>query len=450
MVTNSLPIPTAIHEFVANLSGNTSINQIYNVESVNQFVEFLTNKNNGFNYVTQKQAEAIALITKPYWQKEGKINFLVIEDTIYIYDADGIAISFVKPNQLATQITQDIPLISIDGVHAGTSVPKPVIDLINPEIDTDKPIYQANPYTLLRQSDVGVKELIGKLWQGNSAQEMVIPVIGTAFLWNLMICNGNRGMPSEEETTPESLQRRKIDNWLTTETYRHDFIYRDHQLPNQSIRNHIQQGHRFGIQVAGAVRSCLYILTETPPIIVEPHTYSGFSHPFLNKYLRQSQDNQDWIALAKQEESLRPLVSVLDVQKANQEGYWTTTVQEAEVFYQGFFQELKSQKHKLPPIDNIPESLNDVYGYGGGILQRLEQVVEEASKYAGVDYSVMKQFYQHNIFTVEINRLLIHLSEFKDVSSVSAEVYDQRCEIVGAALIAGIQLILPLIIKRIR
>jgi hypothetical protein len=451
MVTNFSPetfppIPPAINDFVANLSGGKSIHEVYSFDNVDKVAEFILSE---FENINQKQAQAIAIITKPYLEQEGKVNLSLINDTIYVYDGESIAISFVKPSKLTEQLLQGLPLIAIDGVHAGTSVPNPFQHLINPKILTNKPIYQANPYTALRQSDVGVKELIGILWHLSQTQEQFVPVIGSAFLWNLIICNGNRAIPTDEENTPEYLQTRKIDSWLTTETYRGDFIYRDHQLPNPEIRNQIKQGHIFGIKVAGAVRSSLYLLSQIQPLIIEPHSYSGFSHPFLNKYLHQPDYTKDWVQLAKQEDSLRPLVSVLDVQKPEQEGYWTTTLEESNIFYHGFLAQLKLNKDKLPPIENIPESLNDVYGYGGGILTRLEQVVEQATQYTGIDNDLMKNFYTQNIFTVEINRLLLHLSEFDDVSSVSQETYHQRCQIVGEALITGLHAVLPLITKRL-
>lgn len=440
-------IPSAVNEFVADLSGGTVINQVDCFKDTTQVAEYILNQFTTIQNLNRKQADAIALITKPYLEKEEKVNISIVQDTMYIYDSEGICISFVKPTQLAQQLAVNLPLLAIDGVHAGTSIPHPVKDLINPQILTDKPIYQANPYTTIRQSDVGVKELIGRLWRINEYDN--IPVMGSAFLWNLIICNGNRPIPSEEETTIEYLQKSKIDCWLTTQTYRGDFIYQDNQLPSPEISNQIQTGHSFSIKVAGAVRGSLYLVSETQAIIIEPHSYSGFSHPFLNKYLSQSQDKQNWIEIAKQEDGLRPLVSVLDVQKLDEQGYWTTTPQEAEIFYQAFLEALKQNQDKLPAIENIPESQNDVYGYGGGILTRLTQVIEQASYYAEVNEAIMHKFYQHNIFTVEINRLLVQLSEFDDVSNMSEDVYQQRCEIVGSALIEGINAIVPLISQRL-
>ena len=440
-------ISPTVNKLVANLSGGSLIDQVYRFKNTTEVAEFILSEVSGFKDLSRKQADAIALITKPYLEKEEKVNISIVKDTMYIYDSESICVSFVKPNQLAPQLAQNLPLLAIDGVHAGTSIPHLVKDWINPKILTDKPIYQANPYTATRQSDVGVKELIGKLWQTNEFDN--IPVMGSAFLWNLIICNGNRPMPSEAETTIEYLHNKKTDNWLTTQTYRGDFIYQDNQLPPQEIRNEIQKGHTFSIKVAGAVRSSLYFLTPIQPIIIEPHSYSGFSHPFLDKYLNQFQDNRNWIDIAKQEDGLRPLVSVLDVQKVDEEGYWTTTAQEADRFYQVFLDVLQQHQDKLPPIENIPESQNDVYGYGGGILTRLTQVIEQASYYAGVDEVVMRNCYQRNIFTVEINRLLIQLSEFDDVSNMSKEVYYERCEIVGSALMEGIKAIVPLISQRL-
>ena len=272
--------------------------------------------------------------------------------------------------------------------------------------------------------------------------------MGSAFLWNLIICNGNRPIPSEAETTIEYLQDRQIDNWLTTQTYRGDFIYQNNQLPPQKIRNQIKKSHSLSIKVAGALRSSLYLLNKTQPIIIEPHSYSGFSHSFLSKCLNHSQEKK-WLEIAKKEDYLRPLVSVLDVQKSDEDEYWTTTPQEAEIFYQAFLEVLQQHQDKLPFIENIPESENDIYGYGGGILTRLLQVVQQASYYAGVDEDVMRNFYQHNIFTVEINRLLVQLPEFDDVSAMSKEVYYQRCDIVGSALMEGIKAIVPLISQRL-
>lgn len=83
--------------------------------------------------------------------------------------------------------------------------------------------------------------------------------------------------------------------------------------------------------------------------------------------------------------------------------------------------------------------MNDVYGYGGGILTRLTQVIEQASYYANTDFESIKTFYEKNILTVEINRLLVQLSEFEDVSCITEEVYLQRCQIVGNAFMAGIK-----------
>lgn len=456
MMTNfssdTLPeVPLAVSEFIQNLSGGRFINDVYIFSSVDEVAEFIISSESGFRQVNQEQAEAIAVMTKPYLEKDGLVNISVIDDTMYAYDSDGIAISFVKPSQLAERLSRGFPLIGIDGVHAGTSIPQPVIDLINPDIITDKPIYKADPYTAVRQSDVGVKEIIGKLWRGNERQNDITLVIGTAFFWNLIICNGNRAMPTEEETTPEYLKSKKIDCWLTTETYRGDRIYKDDKLPAEEIRNKIQEGHSFGIKVAGAVRSCLYLLNRNQPIIIEPHSYSGFSHEFLNKYLNQRHDTENFIELASQDGSLRPLVSVLDVknEEAGEGGYWTTTSEESLAFYKLFLREIYNNLKTLPPLDNIPESLNDVYGYGGGILERLKQVIRIAAQYAGIDYHVMEDFYAHNILTVEINRLLVQLPEFDDVSDVSEETYNQRCEIVGGALIAGIQRVVPLIVERL-
>jgi hypothetical protein len=440
-------IPPAVHEFVAILSGGRVIDKVDCLKNTAEVIELLLNEFTTLQNLHQQQVDAIALITQPYLEREEKVNISIVQDTMYIYDSEEICISFVKPTLLAQQLTHNLPLIAIDGVHAGTSIPEIVKNWINPKIITDKPMYQANPETALRQSDVGVKELIGKLWQTNEYDR--IPVMGSAFFWNLIICNGNRPIPSEEESNIEYLQTRKIDCWLTTQTYRGDFIYQDNQLPSQEVRNQIQRGHSFSIKVAGAVRGSLYLLSQTPPIIIEPHSYSGFSHPFLNKYLSQSEEKKNWIEIAKQEDGLRPLLSVLDVQKADEEGYWTTTPQEADKFYQAFLEVLKQHQDKLPASENIPESQNDVYGYGGGILTRLTQVVEQASNYAEVDQAIIHKFYQHNIFTVEINRLLLQLSEFEDVSSMSGDVYYQRCDIVGSALIKGIEAIVSLISQRL-
>lgn len=64
--------------------------------------------------------------------------------------------------------------------------------------------------------------------------------------------------------------------------------------------------------------------------------------------------------------------------------------------------------------------------------------MEQTSYYANTDFNSIKAFYDKNILTIEINRLLVQLSEFEDVSSITEEVYLQRCQIVGNALMAGI------------
>ena len=449
-------IPSHIKEFITQLSGSSVIDRVYSCQNTAEVTEFIFSEVSAWNNFNRKQAEAmtqwciqdaVAVITQPYLEREGKVNISIVKETMYVYDSEGICVSFVKLNQLVSQLAQKLPLIAIDGVHAGTTIPYLVKDLINPQIITNKPIYQANPYSAIRQSDVGVKELIGRLWRTN--EYVSIPIMGSAFLWNLIICNGNRPIPSEAETTVAYLQNRKTDCWLTTQTYRGDVIYQDNQLPPAQIRNQIQKCHSFSIKVAGAVRSSLYLLSRMQPIIIEPHSYSGFSHPFLNKYLKQCQKQGNWLEIAKKENGLRPLVSVLDVQKDDEQEYWTTTAQEADRFYQVFLDVLKQHQDKLPPIENIPESQNDVYGYGGGILTRLTQVLEQAAYYAEVDEAIMKNFYQHNIFTVEIDRLLLQLSEFEDVSSLSKDVYYQRCDIVGSALRKGINAIVPLISQRL-
>ncbi len=457
-------IPPATQELITLLSGGKLSEKVYCLTKIDQVTEFILSNIDRIQPTTKitnsaqektidswQIQDAIALITKPYLEKEGKVNLTLIQDSLYIYDNEGVCLSFVKPKQIAQQLilpSLKSPLIAIDAVHAGTSIPDVVKELINPKIVTDKPIYQAHPYTAIRQSDVGVKELIAYLWRTKTPK--YTPVMGTAFLWNLIICNGNRPLPTTEETTIEYLQNKQVDCWLNTQTYRGDFIYQNNQLPPWEIRNKILENHCFSLKVTGAVRGALSRLSATQPIIIEPHSYAGFGHGFLNKYLTQADDNQNWLEIAQQENSLRPLVSVLDVRNTDDEdGYWTTTPEEADIFYQAFLAVLKQNKDKLPPIENIPEFENDVYGYGGGILTRLTQVVQFASIYADVDQMIMTDFYQRNIFTVEIDRLLVQLSEFEDVSTITEDIYHDRCEIVGSALTEGIEAILPLMSARL-
>jgi len=486
-VNASVNIPATVNDFVKYLSGGVTVRDVSpcgDIDEVKQYIlshlqmvrrikdtvvdrqeargkrqeKFLQNS-------LDELIEYISIITLPYLERESKVNLSIVGDTLYSFDSQGIAVSFVNVERLITYLQQGLPLLAIDGVHVGTSVPHPVEGLINPKILTDKPIYQGDAYTAIRQADVGVKEIVGQLWRGNKevsplnlplirgegkrydspliSGESRMPVMGTAFLWNLILCNGNRPMPTPEETTPDYLLQRKTDCWFPTYTYRGDRIYditkdNDNLLPNEEIRKKIQDGHCFSIKVAGALRASLYHLSPNKTLIIEPHSYSGFSHEFLNQYVGKSLSPQDWLPLAKKENALRPLVSVLDVQKLDQDGYWTTTEEEAERFYKGFLQELKSHWQELPFLEDIPESMNDVYGYGGGILTRLAQVMEQASYYANTDFESIKAFYDKNILTVEINRLLVQLSEFEDVSSITEEVYLQRCQIVGNAFMAGI------------
>lgn len=474
-VNTFVNVPATVNDFVQLLSGGFTIKDVFlggNIDEVRQFIlshfPIVTEKpdteregqqatdkgNQGFLQNSfDELMESISILTFPYLERENQVCLTIVNDTLYCFDFQGIVVSFVNLQRLIRYLQQGLPLLAIDGVHVGTSVPNPVEGLINPKILTDKPIYQASPYTAMRQADVGVKEIVGQLWRGNEevsplnssfitgkskmSDAPILPVMGTAFLWNLIICNGNRPMPTPEETTPDYLRQRKTDCWFPTYTYRGDRIYKNNFLPREEIRKKIQDGHSFSIKVAGALRASLYHLKPDQPLIIEPHSYSGFSHEFLNQYVGKSLSPQDWLLLAKKEKALRPLVSVLDVQKLDQDGYWTTTQEEAERFYQGFLQELKSHWQELPFLEGIPEFKNDVYGYGGGILTRLTQVMEQASYYGNIDLEKIKAFYEKNILTVEINRLLVQLSEFEDVSSITEEIYLQRCKIVGNAFIRG-------------
>ncbi|MBD2394316.1 hypothetical protein H6G11_08600 [Cyanobacterium aponinum FACHB-4101] len=473
-VDTSVNIPATVNDFIKHLSEGFGVSDVYlggDIDEVRQFILSHLHMVRGIKDVDGERQEGflknsvdelieyISIITLPYLERENQVNLSIVGDTLYGYDSQGIAVSFVNIERLVNYLQQGLPLLAIDGVHVGTSIPHPVGGLINPKILTDKPIYQASAHTAIRQADVGVKEIVGQLWRGNIIgmdmnkipvsrdKNYIMPVMGTAFLWNLIICNGNRPIPTPEETTVDYLLQRKTDCWFPTYTYRCDpegnchaaRIYEDNLLPSKEIRKEIQDGHCFSIKVTGALRASLYHLNPIKPLIIEPHSYSGFSHEFLNQYVGKSLLPQDWLPLAKKENALRPLVSVLDVQKLGQDGYWTTTQEEAERFYQGFLQELKSHWHELPFIEGIPESMNDVYGYGGGILTRLTQVIEQASYYANTDFESIKTFYEKNILTVEINRLLVQLSEFEDVSCITEEVYLQRCQIVGNAFMAGIK-----------
>ncbi|RMD67088.1 MAG: hypothetical protein D6822_08725, partial [Cyanobacteria bacterium J149] len=433
-VDTSVNIPATVNDFVKHLSGGVTVRYVSLCGDIDEVKQFILShlqmvkgikdvdgeksplnpplirgggdKQEGFlNNSVDELVEYISIITLPYLERENQVNLTIVGDTLYSYDSQRIAVSFVNVERLVSYLQQGLPLLAIDGVHVGTSVPYPVEGLINPKILTDKPIYQASAYTAIRQADLGVKEIVGQLWRGNIigmdtgkmpvARDTIyiVPVMGTAFLWNLIICNGNRPIPTPEETTPDYLLQRKIDCWFPTYTYRGDRIYEDNLLPSEEIRKQIQDGHYFSIKVAGALRASLYHLNPNKPLIIEPHSYSGFSHEFLNQYVGKSLLPQDWLPLAKKENALRPLVSVLDVQKLDQDGYWTTTQKEAENFYEGFLQELKSHWDELPFLEGIPESMNDVYGYGGGILTRLAQVMEQTSYYANTDFNSIKAFY---------------------------------------------------------
>lgn len=461
---NFVNIPATVDDLVKHLSGGLTVKDVFLCGDLVQVKQFIVNH---LQKVAEKQGigenelpdfcpnsvdefvDCLSIITLPYLERESRVHLSVVGDTLYSYDSQGIAVSFVNVQRLVGYFRQGFPLLAIDGVHVGTSIPGPVEGLINEKILTDKPIYQAAAYTAVRQADLGVKEIVGQLWRGNIVEVdrrklsvtgehiCLLPVMGSAFLWNLIMCNGNRPMPTPQETTVDYLLQRKTDCWFPVYTYRGDRIYADKLLPGAEIRKQIQEGHCFSIKVAGALRASLYHLKPHQPLIIEPHSYSGFSHEFLNKYVSKSLSPQDWLSLATKENALRPLVSVLDVQKLEQEGYWTTTQEQAERFYQGFLQELKSYWQELPFLEGIPESMNDVYGYGGGILTRLTQVMEQASDYGKTDFESIKAFYAENILTVEINRLLVQLSEFEDVSSITEEVYLRRCQIVGNAFIRG-------------
>ena len=444
-------IPISIQEFIDTLSSESVVEyQVHQLGNMDEVAEFILQQVNNFSGITnitidRQLITKIAIIAKPYLEYADAVNVIYIKakDTIYFYDRDGICISYVKLEQLLGLLSgEEYPIIAIDGVHAGVTPPSILSEYLNPDIFSDKPIYQAGAYTPIRQADVGILEAIGKMWQMND--HPVTPVMGTAFLWNLIISNGNRPIPSSQETSIEYLQNKQVDNWLSTQTYRGDYIYRENKLPPLEIRNQIQAGHQLSLQVAGAVRSSLYLLDCKRPLILEPHSYSGFSHAFLTKYLSgvSAPSDKNWIELAKKENALRPLVSVLDVQSPDEsQGYWTTTVEQADRFYEGFFEVLKQEKnlHQLPIIDGIPDWENDVYGYGGGILTRLKQVMEQASIYSDVEYDLLNRFYQRNILTIEINRLLVQLPEFVDVGNITSKIYSQRCDVVGEALMMGIR-----------
>lgn len=392
---------------------------------------------------SQEMYNAMLLVARPYFEyKDTPVYVISLVDTLFITGRSDSSISFIRPSTLGTQkqMILDVP-------HAGTLPPSCVDGLLSDDVIADESLCSSNPYTIWNQADVGVLEVSGSIWQNNQNF-----VCGSAVLTNLIISNGNRA-PAKEGRTNQV---------YNTHTYRGTPLYKDISQPTVETKLGLKKNHDLSIAVAGACRAAAYMTSPNYPIIcLEPHSYSAFSHEILDAlfspkldgmnlakfaphnggtdtkalldYLRNTHD------LKSYQELVRPLVSVLDVSSPDEpDKYSTVNRSQMEAFVDPFISMIREASNRLPiNIDNWEKSRPDVYGATNTILKRLEEVIKKANYYLDInDENLISKTI--NTVTIEYNRGLVTSNETSNIHTSEQDFYE-RCQLVGAAFVAGIK-----------
>ena len=268
---------------------------------------------------------------------------------------------------------------------------------------------------------------------------------------NLIISNGNRA-PAKEGRTNQV---------YNTHTYRGTPLYKDSSQPTVETKLRLKKNHDLSIAVAGACRAAAYIISPNYPIIcLEPHSYSAFSHEILDALFSPKLDGMNLTKFAPQnggtdtktlldylrntydlksyQELVRPLVSVLDVSSPeDKDKYSTVNQSQMEAFVNPFISIIQESSNKLPiNIDDWEKSRPDVYGATNTMLQRLEEVIKKANYYLDInDDKVISNTIK--TVTIEYNRGLVTSNETSNIQTSEKDFYE-RCQLVGAAFVAGI------------
>ena len=433
-----------IHETAIDFIQRFTSENLNNREAIEEFFDQSTlDKWIATQYpdVLQRVQQAISLVARPYFEHEDQPVYVVLfKDTLFITGHSDSAISFIRPHELGNpkQILLDIP-------HAGTKPPSCVDGLLSDQVIADESVCSSNPYTIWNQADVGVLEVSGAIWR--NYQNVAC---GSAVLTNLIISNGNRA-PAEEGRT---------NHVYNTHTYRGTYLYKEPQQPKEEIKRALKQNHDLSISAAAACRAAAYIANPHNLIIcLEPHSYSMFSHEILNalfaqdtninlsqfappnsaaddgaliKYLRNTYDYESV------QKFIRPLVSVLDVSSDDKpDKYSTVTEPEMNAFVYSFLSVLEQSCHSFPiNLDDWEKSRPDVYGAANSILNRLEALINKADSYVGAHDEVIAQTI--NTVTIEYNRGLVTSGEASTIQT-SENDFNQHCQLVGAAFVAGLK-----------
>ncbi len=403
---------------------------------------------------SQELHNAMSLVAQPYFEHEDTPVYVVPwVDTLFITGHSDSTISFIRPSELGNrkQIILDVP-------HAGTKPPSCVDGLLSDEVIADESVCSSNPYTIWNQADVGVLEVSGTIWQNNKNV-----TCGSAVLTNLIISNGNRA-PAQEGTTNEV---------YNTHTYRGTPLYKNQQQPTEETKRALKKNHDLSISAAGACRAAAYIANPYNPIIcLEPHSYSTFSHGMLDGLFSHTIDGMNLREFAPQnggagteallnylssmynnesyQDFIRPLVSVLDVSSTDDpHKYSTVTQSEMNAFVDPFVRALYEADNSLPiNLDDWEKSRPDIYGAANSILDRLDAVIKKADDYLGAnDDSVIAQTI--NTVTIEYNRGLVTPDEASNTQANEKD-FHKRCQLVGAAFVAGLKNMQNLIQGRIQ
>ncbi len=392
--------------------------------------------------ISQETYNAMLLVARPYFDyKDTPVYVVSYVDTLFITGRSDSSISFIRPSRLGTQkqIILDVP-------HAGTLPPSCVDGLLSDEVIADKSVCSSNPYTIWNQADVGLLEVMASIWQNNQNF-----VCGSAVLTNLIISNGNRA-PAKEGRTNEV---------YNTHTYRGTPLYKDISQPSEETKLGLKKNHDLSIAVAGACRAAAYMANPNYPIIcLEPHSYSAFSHEILDALFSPKLDGMNLTKFAPQnggkgtkalldylrnthdlksyQELVRPLVSVLDVSSPDEpDKYSTVNQSQMEAFVDPFISMIREASNRLPiNIDNWEISRPDVYGATNTMLKRLEEVIKKANYYLDInDENLISKTI--NTVTIEYNRVLVTSNETSNIQTSEQDFYE-RCQLVGAAFVAGI------------
>ena len=444
-----------IHETTIDFIQRFTGEDLNNPEAIEEFLErslFDTWIAKKYPDISPELHHAILLIARPYFEhRDTPVYVLVWVDTLFVTGCSDSTISFIRPHTLgnAKQIILDIP-------HAGTKPPSCVDGLLSDKVIADESVCSSNPYTIWNQADVGVLEVSGAIWRNDKNV-----ICGSAVLTNLIISNGNRA-PAKEGRTNQV---------YNTHTYRGTPLYKDRQQPTEEIKRELKKNHDLSIAAAGACRAAAYTANPHHPIIcLEPHSYSAFSHQILDglfsvtteglnltefapqnggtgteallHYLRHTCDRKSY------RDSVRPLVSVLDVSNPDEPDKYSTVEQsEMNAFVDPFIRAIDRVSDRLLiNLDDWERSRPDVYGAANSILERLEAVIEKADDYLGtLGNSLILQTI--DTVTIEYNRVLVTPSETSQIQTDEKD-FNRRCQLVGMAFVAGLKEMHKLIQQR--